>query len=69
VRSGVIPLVLPAGAKNSPLIEQMEAAWRGQRAGADYDTVLLLTTSSQPQGINRLEIHRLSGGTGNARRN
>ena len=61
VRSGVIPLVLPAGAKNSPLIEQMEAAWRAQRSGADYDTVLLLTTSSQPQGINRLEIHRLGG--------
>jgi pyruvate kinase len=61
VRSGVIPLVLPAGAKNSPLIEQMEGAWRAQRSGADHDTVLLLTTSSQPQGINRLEIHRLSG--------
>ena len=61
VRGGVIPLVLPAGAKSSPLIAQMEAAWRAQRAGADYKTVLLLTTSSQPQGINRLEIHHLSG--------
>ena len=60
VRSGVIPLVLPAGAKNIPLIEQMEAAWRAQRTGTDYDTVLLLTTSSQPLGINRLEIHRLT---------
>jgi pyruvate kinase len=67
VRSGVIPLVLPAAAKSSPLIEQMEAAWRSQRASADYDTVLLLTTSSQPQGINRLEIHRLNGGAGRGR--
>jgi pyruvate kinase len=61
VRSGVIPLVLPAGAKNIPLIDQMESAWRAQRSGTDYDTVLLLTTSSQPHGINRLEIHRLVG--------
>jgi pyruvate kinase len=61
VRSGVIPLVLPAGAKNSPLVEQMESAWHAQRASGDYDTVLLVTTSNQPGGINRLEIHRLSG--------
>ncbi|MEP7378175.1 MAG: pyruvate kinase [Chloroflexota bacterium] len=61
VRRGVVPLVLPAGAKNVPLNDQMEAAWRAQRsATADIDSVLLVTTSSQPGGINRLEFHRLS---------
>jgi pyruvate kinase len=65
VRSGVIPLVLPAGAKNSPLIEQMETAWRGQRgATVDNDNVLVVTTSSQPGGINRLEVVRLTGAQG-----
>mgnify|MGYP000229844705 CR=1 FL=1 len=62
VRRGVIPLVLQAGTRNSPLTDQMEAAWRGQRTAADYDSVLLVTTSSQPAGINRLEVHRLAGG-------
>jgi pyruvate kinase len=62
VRSGVVPLVLPAGAKNSPLVEQMETAWRAQRgAASDHDSVLLVTTSSQAGGINRLEVHRLNG--------
>jgi pyruvate kinase len=67
VRNGVTPLVLQAGAKSSPLTEQMETAWRGQKSGADYDTVLLVTTSSQPGGINRLEFHRLSGGSGSTK--
>jgi pyruvate kinase len=62
VRRGVIPLVLQAGAKNSPLTDQMEAAWRGQRSSTPVESVLLLTTSNQPAGINRLEVHRLSGG-------
>ncbi|MEP7158324.1 MAG: pyruvate kinase [Chloroflexota bacterium] len=61
VRGGVIPLVLPAAGKNAPLVEQMEAAWRSQKPAGDYDTVLLVTTSAQPTGINRLEIHHLSG--------
>jgi pyruvate kinase len=65
VRSGVVPLVLPAGAKNSPLIEQMETAWRGQRGAThDSDNVLVVTTSSQPGGINRLEVVRLTGPQG-----
>jgi pyruvate kinase len=64
VRGGIIPLVLPAGGKNGPLIEQMEAAWRSQRASGNYDTLLVLTTSGQPQGINRLEIHRLGASAG-----
>jgi pyruvate kinase len=61
VRRGVTPLVLQAGAKNSPLTDQMEATWRAQRSAGTYDSVLLVTTSGQPGGINRLEIHRLSG--------
>jgi pyruvate kinase len=63
VRRGVIPLVLQAGAKNSPLTDQMETTWRAQRSAGTYDSVLLVTTSGQPGGINRLEIHRLSGGS------
>ncbi|MDL2335639.1 MAG: pyruvate kinase, partial [Chloroflexota bacterium] len=60
VRRGVVPLVLPAGAKSVPLNDQMEAAWRAQRGvSADNDNVLLVTTSSQPTGINRLEFHHL----------
>ena len=67
MRRGVLPLVLAAGAKNSPLVEQMEAAWRAQRGASDIDTVLIVTTSSQQNGINRLEIHSLTGGSGRAR--
>jgi pyruvate kinase len=62
VRRGVIPLVLQAGSRNSPLTDQMEAAWRGQRSSTPLESVLLVTTSNQPAGINRLEVHRLSGG-------
>jgi pyruvate kinase len=61
VRRGVVPLVLQAGTKNSPLTDQMESTWRAQRSAGNYDSVLLVTTSSQPAGINRLEIHRLTG--------
>lgn len=67
VRRGVMPLVLQAGARNSPLADQMETTWRGQRSNAAYDTVLLVTTSGQPTGINRVEIHRLSGQKGTGR--
>ena len=60
VRGGVVPLVLPAAGKSAPLIEQMEQAWRSQRPSGDIASVLLLTTSSQPSGINRLELHHLA---------
>jgi hypothetical protein len=40
----------------------METTWRAQRSAGAYDSVLLVTTSGQPGGINRLEIHRLGGG-------
>lgn len=63
VRRGVIPLVLQTGAKNSPLTDQMETTWRAQRSAGACDSVLLVTTSGQPGGINRLEIHRLGGGS------
>jgi pyruvate kinase len=60
VRRGVIPIVLSANAKSGSLIERMEAAWRSQRGATDIKTVLLVTTSQNPDGINRLEVHQLS---------
>ena len=62
VRSGVIPMVLPAaGARDEPLISRMETAWRGQKERTSFDTVVLVTTSRRAGGVNRVEIHRLSG--------
>jgi pyruvate kinase len=59
VRSGVTPVVLSASATTGTLIERMQAAWRSQRAAEQVKTVLLVTTSQNPAGINRLEIHQL----------
>lgn len=61
VRRGVIPMILPASGKSGPLIERMQRAWRSQRDRTSYDTVILMTTSQQPAGINRFEVHQLSG--------
>jgi len=61
VRRGVIPMILPTGGKGEPLVQRMEMAWRSQRDPANYETVFLVTTSLQPTGINRFEIHRLGG--------
>jgi pyruvate kinase len=61
VRGAVVPVVMPSGAKGGPLIERMENAWQSQRGPGGYDTVLLVTTSPQSSGINRLELHRLAG--------
>lgn len=61
VRRGVIPMILPSGSKGETLVQRMEMAWRSQRDRASYETVFLVTTSSQPTGINRFEIHRLGG--------
>jgi len=61
VRHGVIPMILPTGGKGEPLVQRMEMAWRSQRDRASYETVFLVTTSLQPTGINRFEIHRLRG--------
>lgn len=58
VRSGIVPLILPSGGKQEPqtLIQRMAGAWRGQRALGDVRMVVLVTTSGQPTGINRLEL-------------
>jgi hypothetical protein len=53
-------MILPASAKAEPLIERMEAAWRAQKNHAEYGSVVLVTTSQQPHGINRMEVHRLT---------
>jgi pyruvate kinase len=60
IRRGVVPMILPASAKAEPLIERMEAAWRAQKNHAEYGSVVLITTSQQPHGINRMEVHRLT---------
>jgi pyruvate kinase len=62
VRKGVVPMILPAAAKSEPLVERMEAAFRGQRNHDEYESVVLVTTSQQPHGINRMEVHRLGSG-------
>ncbi len=64
VRSGVMPVVLSASAKSGTLVERMETAWRAQRGTDDIKSVLLLTTSQNPAGINRLEVHQLDGAAG-----
>jgi pyruvate kinase len=61
VRRAVMPVVLSANAKTGTLIERMEGAWRSQRGAEPLKTVLLVTTSQRPGGINRLEIHELGG--------
>ena len=61
VRRGVVPMILPAAARAEPLIERMETAWRAQRNHGQYDSVVLVTTSQQAHGINRMEVHRLAG--------
>jgi pyruvate kinase len=60
VRRAVMPIVLSASAKTGTLFERMENAWRSQRGGTEMKTVLLVTTSQNPDGINRLEVHQLS---------
>ncbi len=63
IRRGVIPLVLPTGNRQSApisLIERMSAAWRAQRGAAHHERVLLVTTSRQANGINRLEVHQVA---------
>jgi pyruvate kinase len=60
VRSGVMPMVLSAaGGRGESLLERMETAWRAQRNRTDYDNVVLVTTSRNPAGINRVEVHSI----------
>ena len=65
VRRAVMPVVLSANAKTGTLVERMESAWRSQRGAAELKTVLLVTTSQNPAGINRLEVHQLGGEAAN----
>ena len=60
VRRGIVPMVLPANSgRGEPLIERMEASWSAQRNHENYESVVLVTTSNEPKGINRLEVHSL----------
>jgi pyruvate kinase len=64
VRSGVIPVVMPGARTGEPLIRRMAAAARAQGvgrvgAGGHGSSVLLVTTSGEPDGINRLEIYEV----------
>jgi pyruvate kinase len=58
-RRGVVPIVLPANAARAPLLAQMTAAARAHGSLGAARTVLLVTTSAQPAGINRLELQRI----------
>ncbi len=62
VRGGVVPLILSTGGRQEPqtLLQRMESAWHARRALGEAHTVMLVTTSSQPSGINRLELHHLA---------
>jgi hypothetical protein len=59
VRRGVTPIVLSAQAKSGTLLERMEQAWRTQHGSEVYESVLLVTTSQETAGINRLEFQSL----------
>jgi pyruvate kinase len=59
MRYGVVPIVLSAQHVKEPLFAQMAASARAHGILAGPTTVLLLTTSSQPNGINRLELQRV----------
>jgi pyruvate kinase len=62
VRRGVMPVVLSANSKTGTLIERMQGAWRSQRGNDELKSVLLVTTSPRPGGVNRLEVHNLAEG-------
>jgi pyruvate kinase len=57
----VVPVVLSTARTGEPLIRRMESAARAQHvieAGSSA-TVVLVTTSAQPEGVNRLELHQV----------
>jgi pyruvate kinase len=58
VRGAIVPIVLPAPHSGQPLVDRMAVAARLQRlTSADRkSTVLFVSTSAQPGGINRLEL-------------
>jgi pyruvate kinase len=58
VRRGVVPLVMPTDRRTQPLVESMESVARAQGLLASGpSTVVVVTTSTQRSGINRLELH------------
>jgi pyruvate kinase len=62
VRRGVLPIVLSGTRAGEPLIAQMAAAARAHGAlgkPTEAALVLLVTTSTAPDGINRLELQRV----------
>ncbi len=58
VRGAIVPIVLPQPHPGQPLVDRMAVAARLQRlTSADRkSTVLFVTTSAQPGGVNRLEL-------------
>jgi pyruvate kinase len=58
VRGAVVPLVLPQGHPRQPIVDRMVVAARLQRltSGNARETVLFVTTSTRPGGVNRLEL-------------
>jgi pyruvate kinase len=62
VRSAVIPLVLGTNRTGAPLIKRMEQAARAQELlpRDEQMSVVLVTTTPEPGGVNRLELHELN---------
>ena len=54
----VVPVVLPQAKAGQPLIDRMAVAARlaGLSQAGDSSTVLFVTTSDKPGGVNRLEL-------------
>ncbi len=61
VRNAVVPVVLNAGRSGDPLITRMEQAARAQRVleKETSTSVVLVTTTPEPGGVNRLELHEV----------
>jgi pyruvate kinase len=58
VRGAIVPIVLPQPHAGQPLVDRMAVAARLQRltSANGKSTVLFVTTSAQPGGVNRLEL-------------
>jgi pyruvate kinase len=61
VRGAVVPVVLPAAKAGQPLVDRMAVAARLGRltVAGESSTVLFVTTSDKPGGVNRLELVRV----------
>jgi pyruvate kinase len=58
VRGAVVPIVLPVAKTGQPLVDRMAVAARLARltGAGESTTVLFVTTSDKPGGVNRLEL-------------